>query len=195
MINKYERRKVNKEVRKKAVSNERKKVEGRKRGRNLIIGIIVIILLALAYVYFFIISPAFVIKPFIIKTDLASASDINSDHLEWAMNEMNAYKLHSYLGNEPIIEIVITDQDRTFTTTTTNNYPSTEGGAAVNPDIRLSMNSADFVELYAAADFMAKVQELRAQDKIQIEILKNDMTLAMKGYKAIYDALPGASWQ
>jgi len=195
MINKFERRKVNEDVRNEAVKDERKKVSRRKLGSNIIIGIIIALLLTSAYIYFFVISSTFVMKPYIAKAELASASDISSDNLEWAMNEMNAYKLHSYLGEEPVIEIVITDQSRIFTTTTANNYPTTVGGAAVSPDIRLSMNSADFVELYAATDFMAKVQELRLAGRIQIEILKDDITLAMKGYKAIYDALPGASWQ
>ncbi|MFA5303421.1 MAG: hypothetical protein WC393_02705 [Candidatus Nanoarchaeia archaeon] len=194
MINKFERRKVNKKVRAKAVKKEKSKENKRNIKRNIVTGAILIILV-FTFLYFFVVSPTFVIKPYIFKTELASASDINSDHASWLLNEMNAYKLHSYLGNPSVIETVITDQNRTFTTTIINNYPTTAGGVATNPDIRFSITSADFVTLYSATDTMAKAQEMRQSSQIQVTILKNDFILAVKGYKAIYDAFPGLPWQ
>jgi len=53
------------------------------------------------------------------------------------------------------------------------------------------MNSADFMTLYAASDVLAKAQEMRKSGLIKVEILKDEFTMAVKGYKSIYDSLPG----
>jgi hypothetical protein len=93
-------------------------------------------------------------------------------------------------GEASVIECVITDQNRIFTMTVTDNHPATVGGAANSPDLRFSMNSTDFMTLYAASDTLAKAQEMRKSGQIKVDILKDDVTLAAKGYKAIYDSLP-----
>jgi hypothetical protein len=182
--------KANRKVAKEAVVKERAE-RSREKNRNIAIGIVAI-LIFLAFMYFFVVSPTFVMKPNLTKLDLTSSSDIGSEHVNWMLNEVGAYKLHSYLlfGEPPVIESVITDQNRKFTTTIIDNYPTTVGGAANNPDIRFSMNSADFMTLYAATDVLAKAQEMRKAGLIKVEILKDDFTMAVKGYKAIYDSLP-----
>jgi hypothetical protein len=185
-----ERRKANRKVAKEAVVKERAE-RSREKNRNIAIGIVAI-LIFLAFLYFFVVSPTFVMKPNLTKIALASPSDIGSEHVNWMLNEVGAYKLHSYLlfGEPPVIESVITDQNRKFTTTIIDNYPTTVGGAANNPDIRFSMNSAGFMTLYAAPDVLVKAQEMRRSGLIKVEILKDDFTMTMKGYKAIYDSLP-----
>jgi hypothetical protein len=182
--------KANRKIAKEAVVKERTE-RSREKNRNIAIGIVAI-LIFIAFMYFFVVSPTFVMKPNLTKIALVSPSDIGSDHVNWLLNEVGAYKLHPYLlfGEPPVIESVITDQNRKFTTTVIDNYPTTVGGAANNPDIRFSMNSADFMTLYAAPDVLAKAQEMRRSGLIKVEILKDDFTMAMKGYKAIYDSLP-----
>jgi hypothetical protein len=190
LMGRGERIKANRRVAKEAVTKERAEVR-REKNRNIAIGVIAA-LLVLAFLYFFVVSPTFVAKPYIAKPALASASDIGSGQVNWLLNEVGAYKLHSYLffGEQPVIESVITDQNRVFTTTVINNYPTTVGGAATNPDIRFSMTSADFMVLYAAPDVLAKAQEMRKSGLIKVEILKDEFTMAVMGYKAIYDSLP-----
>ena len=185
-----ERRKVNRGIRAEAVVNERTQ-RSREKNRNIAIGIAAV-LIFVAFLYFFVLTSAFAMKPNLTKPVLSSPSDIGTDHVNWMMNEMGAYKLHPYLmfGEPPVIESVITDQNGKFTTTVRNNYPTTVEGAANSPDIRFSMNSADFMILYAAPNFLAKAQEMRKSGLIKVEILKDDFTMAVKGYKAIYDSLP-----
>jgi hypothetical protein len=185
-----ERKKANRKVAKEAVVKERAE-RSREKNRNIAIGIVAL-LIFIAFLYVFVVSPVFVMKPSLTKLTLASPSDIGSDHVNWMLNEVGAYKLHSYLlfGELPVIESVITDQNRKFTTTIRNNYPTTVGGAANNPDIRFSMNSADFMTLYAAPNVLAKAQEMRKSGLIKVDILKDEFTMAVKGYKAIYDSLP-----
>ena len=153
---------------------------------------IVAVLVIVGFLYFFVITSTFAAKPSVAKPALASASDIGSGQINWLMNEVGAYKLHPYMlfGEASIIECVITDQNRTFTMTVTDNNPTTLGGAANSPDLRFTMNSADFMTLYAAPDTLAKAQEMRKSGQIKVDILKDDVTLAAKGYKAIYDSMP-----
>lgn len=185
-----ERRKANRKVARDAVVKDR--AERRKKNhRNIAIGIVAIVII-FALLYFFVVTSAFVMKPNLTKPTLTSSSDIGSDNVNWMLNEVGAYKLHPYLlfGEPPVIESVITDQNRKFTTTIINNYPTTVGGAATNPDMRFSMNSVDFMTLYAASDVLAKAQEMRKAGLIKVDILKDDFTMVVKGYKAIYDSLP-----
>jgi hypothetical protein len=190
LMGRGERRKVNRKIAEEAVVKERAE-RSREKNRNIAIGIVAM-LIVFAFLYFFVVTPTFVMKPNLTKLALTSPSDIGSDHVNWVLNEVGAYKLHSYLlfGEPPVIESVITDQNRKFTTTVIDNYPTTVGGAANNPDIRFSMNSAGFMTLYAAPDVLAKAQEMRKSGLIKVEILKDEFTMAVKGYKAIYDSLP-----
>jgi len=150
--------------------------------------IAVVLVLAVAYVWFFIISPTFVSKPSIPKTALAEVPV--ADNVNWAVNELGSYKLHASLGGEPaVMEIVITDIGKTFTSTTTNNVPVTTEGPATNPDIRLKLTSENFARLYSAADPAAESAVLYKEGKAEVELLKDTATLAAKGYKAIYDEM------
>jgi hypothetical protein len=190
LMDRGERRKANRKIADDAVVKERSE-RSREKNRNIAIGIVAA-LAVLAFLYLFVVAPTFIMKPSLTKLALASPSDIGSGHVNWLLNEVGAYRLHSYLflGEPPVIESVITDQNRKFTTTVRDNYPTTVEGAAINPDIRFSMNSADFMTLYAAPDALTKAQEMRKSGLIKIEILKDEFTMAVKGYKAIYDSLP-----
>ena len=164
-----------------------------KKSKVAILIIVIIILIMAFFGYFFVISPSFVTKPDIPKTTLASSSEIESSHVNWILNEVGAYKLHSslYLFGEPaVIESVITDQNQVFTTTINNNVPSTVNGPAASPDIRFIMAADNFAKLYATSDILANAQQMRKNGEITIEILKGESALAAKGYKAIYDSLP-----
>jgi hypothetical protein len=167
----------------------------RERNRHTDAGIatgVISILVIFAFLYLFVVTSAFATKPSLTKLDLTSPSNIGSGHVNWVLNEVGAYKLHSYLlfGELPVVEFVITDQNSKFTTTVTDNYPTTVMGAATNPDIRFSMNSADFMTLYATSDTLAKAREMVKSGLIKVDIVsKSEFALAVKGYKSIYDAL------
>jgi len=177
-----------------AISSERTR-SGREKTHNTNMGIvagIVASMLILAFLYLFVVTSTFATKPSLTKSDLASPLDIGSGHVNWVLNEIGIYKLHPYLlfGELPVIEFVITDQSKTFTTTVTNNYPTTVAGYTTNPDTRFSMTSADFATLYASTDVLAKTREMIKSGLLKVEVVsKNEFALAVKGYKSIYDAL------
>ena len=189
-MNINERKKINRNIANDAVIKERGE-RRKEKNRNIAVGIIAMVII-LAFLYFFVVTSTFAMKPNLTKATLASPSDIGSENVNWLLNEVGAYRLHPFLlfGEPAVIESVTTDQNRKFTTTVNDNYPTTVGGAANNPDIRFSMNSANFMILYAAPDVLTKAQEMRKSGLIKVEILKDEFTMAVKGYKSIYDALP-----
>jgi len=152
------------------------------------IGIIatLIIIAVLGYVYFFIISPTFIEKPDIEKTNLTDT--VSASHITSLVNDLGAYKLHPDLSGElPEIEIILTDTNQIFSAIVENNIPEAKEVSGTNPDIRISMTSAKFIELYNSQDFNSKIIELYNEGSAQLELLKDEITLAEKGYKAIYD--------
>ena len=156
--------------------------------KKIIAAVAVILVAVIAYVWFFIISPTFVTKPVLEKPALAAAPV--EGNVNWAVNELGAYKLHAGFNGEPaVMEIVITDAGKTFTSTTTNNVPVTTEGPATNPDIRLKLTAENFALLYNAADPAAEAAVLYHEGKAEVELLKDAATLAEKGYKAIYDQM------
>lgn len=185
-----ERRRANRKIAKDAVGKERAQ-RSREANRNVIVGVIAAVL-AIGIMFFFVVSPTFVAKPGVPRPALASPSEISSEHVNWLLNEVGAYRLHPYFlfGELPVIESVITDQNRRFTTTVKDNYPTTVEGTASSPDMRFLMTSSNFAALYGASDVLAKAREMRMSGQITAEILKDEFTMAVKGYKSIYDSLP-----
>jgi hypothetical protein len=152
---------------------------------------VVVIVAIIAGIYFFVINPIFVAKPFIMKAALGE--NIAADNVNWLVNELGAYKLHAspLTGETPQMEILITDTGKKFSVITTNNMPSATESAAPTPDIRIKVDKANFAELYNSADILTKAIAMQKEGKVQIELLKGMDVLAVKGYQAIYSQLNG----
>lgn len=158
-------------------------------GKMILIAVLIVSISIITYAWFFVISPTFVTKPGISKPALTAEPE--EGHVNWLVNELGSYKLHpDPLSGEPaVMEIVVTDLGRTFTSTTENNMPSTTEGAATSPDIRISITSEYFARLYQAEDASAEAVALFNEGNAEIELLKSETELATKGYKGIYDEL------
>ena len=149
----------------------------------------ILLVLLVFYVYFFIISPTFVSKPAMAKPAALGANEsVSTEHVEWIANEIGAYKLHPSLGGEPAVLELVAD-NQVFSVTITNNKPVAAEGNAVSPDIRIKGSRQAIAALLETGDINAKAIEMYRQGLISIEMLKDETTLAAKGYKAIYDAL------
>lgn len=151
--------------------------------------IIVIVLAAIAYLYFGIISPLGM-KPALQKPQLQAGQPVTSEHVNWVVNELGGYKLHpSISGEPPEIEAVV--GDGTFSVTTENGKTVAKAGKAANPDIRITANYDALIKIFAASDIKAEIVKLYNEGTVTFEMLKDQATLALKGYKGIYDELQG----
>jgi hypothetical protein len=147
------------------------------------------------YMYFFVFNPVFVEKPYIEKPVIEEPEEfeVNDEHLEYLTNEVGGYKLHStpVSKEKPVIEFFITNFQDTYTLTVEDHNVTAVEGSAVNPDIRITGSKEVFRQLLVSEDIAAELNRLVRWKKIEFEILTDESTLAMKGYKALYDALSG----
>ncbi len=165
-------------------------VEEARKGnsRKKILAVIAIVFFAsVTYAYFGIISPV-VTKPVIEKSEFTGS--ITTENVNYLANELGAYKLHPSVSGEPA-EMEIVSAGKTFFVTTENGRTVTKEGRAPNPDVRITVSPDAFARLFAASDMKEEILELYDEGALTIELVKDQATLAVKGYKGIYDELNG----
>lgn len=157
-----------------------------------ILGIVILVLLiGSVFVYFVYIAPFWITKPAVEKIELTDT--LAEEHFNYIFNEIGAYKLHDApLGGTPAqIELYIVNIMKRYTVTIPDRKATTFLGTAPDPDIRISINEKELIELYNAEDVAAKAKELVEANSIAIERIKDEAVLASKGYKAVYDKISG----
>ena len=158
--------------------------------KKLIAAVIIVIILAvIAYFYFGIISPV-ATKPALQKPLLKAGEPVKNEHINWIVNELGGYKLHPSLSGEPP-EIEVLVADMTFAVTTVKGRTSAREGPATNPDIVIKAPYDAVVRIFASDNLLKEISNLYNEGTVTFELLKDQATLALKGYKGIYDELQG----
>ncbi len=140
--------------------------------------IIILGVLFIGYFYFFQISPSFVDKP-ILEKPIIEEQELKTEHIIYLLNELNAYKLHNdpFTKEPPVIKIIVSNENYFFTVEDNEIKESLEDN---NPDIVLTTTKEKIFELMESS-------ENALTEDMEIEILSDEKTLALKGYKIIYD--------
>ena len=110
------------------------------------------------------------------------AQSIGSENVNWVANEIGAYKL----GDGAQIEIAV--GGAIYTTFVNAHVPTTSPGSG-SPDIRITVSVSDFQTLYSSSDMISAARQLYDEGKLSVELKRSEITLALKGYKALYDEL------
>ncbi|MFH1316511.1 MAG: hypothetical protein ABII01_03270 [Candidatus Woesearchaeota archaeon] len=93
------------------------------------------------------------------------------------------------LGNNiPEIEVQITDTNQILSITVIDNDVHASYERAVNPDMVISMTSETFAQIFNSDDIEGEMYLQYTEGNIQIEVLTDYTTLALKGYKSLYDS-------
>ena len=155
-------------------------------------------ILLIGYLYFFQLSPTFVNKPVLEKplitdTTTTEEKEITGNQIVFLLNELDAYKLHSNLltGEKPLIKIKV-DEKEYFFSVTNNQIHETEGQEPEEPkepDLVLMCSSQAVEEMIGSEDISSAVMEAFSSGRITIEVNKDEKSLALMGYKAIYDKI------
>ncbi|MBN1156440.1 hypothetical protein JXA85_02405 [Candidatus Woesearchaeota archaeon] len=156
--------------------------------------ILAIVVVALLLFYFTQIDRSFIGKPSIEKPNIDMSLDefvVEEDYISYMLNEIGAYKLQNipFSKNLPKIEIIITDTGEVFTARTIDNSLQTIKGAADNPDIRISAENDVMYDVLKSDNVNDALLTKYNQGVLEIELLKDEKELILKGYKGIYDAL------
>lgn len=150
----------------------------------IVLATVVVILASLSYFYFFIISPI-IPKPELTKPSLAEGQEISSEHIEWVVNELGGYKL------QPTAEIELVVNGQSFSVKTKDGKVTSTQETPTDPDVRITADRESFVRILSAEDANTEIIKLYNEGLISVEVLKDEATLALKGYKGIYDTLQG----
>ena len=146
------------------------------------ISLVVALILLIIIIQFFVLKPE---KPFIPKPDFKDGDEVQTQHIEWLVNELGSYQLNT----DAEMEVIVVD--KTFTVKVVNKMPKSTLGAAQNPDIRIRADYPSFVQIFSSSDIMGEVSRLYNEGKVQVELVKDLGTLILKGYKGIYDNIQG----
>lgn len=153
------------------------------------LAVVIVLIAIVAYFYFAVISPV-VTKPISQKPTLKAGEPVTTEHVNWVVNELGGYKLHASLSGEPA-EIEVVSGSRIFSVTTQDGKTVAKDSKASNPDIRITASAETLVKLFAASDLKSEIAKLYNEGSVGIELLKDQATLALKGYKGLYDELQG----
>ncbi|MCX6819044.1 MAG: hypothetical protein NT129_03535 [Candidatus Aenigmarchaeota archaeon] len=176
--------------REKEIKEDVNEAFGKKKHSYKKLGIIIIAVFIsiFLFAYFFIISPVFVSKPFMTKP--AFGGEVETEHIDWVVNELDGYKLHSSLSGEtPVMEVIV--DEKTFTVTTKDGRVISSPGTAPDPDIRIRTDMETFALLFNSNNIQDGAAKLYDEGKIEITLIKDVSALTLKGYKVIYDAVAG----
>lgn len=147
---------------------------------------VVMLLIAGGFVYFTVFSPPGE-KQSIEKPLLSEGEPMAERHVAWLANEIGAYKIHaSPTGEKAIFEVVV--EGIIFSVTTEGGVPVVFQSAAESPDLRITASRAAFGEIMNSQNLSQTIASLYGSGEISIVVEKDEATLALKGYKAVYDA-------
>ncbi len=150
--------------------------------------IAVLCIFAIGYFYFFQLSPTFVEKPYLEKPlFFEEKEEITPEHLIFLLNEIDAFKLHEipFTGEKPVIEVVIENEKRFFTVDNHQVIDSTQNSA----DIKIVTAKKTIISIFNLENSQDAIISALKEGNINIELLEDEKTLALKGYKVIYDIL------
>ncbi len=135
-----------------------------------------------SYFYFSVISPVFALKP---EVEAPKGSQIEDSHIIYFLNEVEAYRLHENpLNSEPaVIEMHLDGKIERFAVENFTYIKTT-----AEPDVLIYTSKKDFLMLLSESDLKKELNKMSTEGKIKIESLNDDKSLALKGYKVIFDS-------
>lgn len=102
---------------------------------------------------------------------------------------MEVYKLHNSPGGDiPIIEFIITDTNQKYFFSVANNN-IIQIDKISNPDMKISSDAETIIYVYGLDNPSQGIMEKYNSGKINVDILAEVTTLALKGYKSIAASL------
>ena len=155
--------------------------------------IVVIFLLGTGF-YFTKINDIFATKPDIEKPEInidfieqnPGMQVIEEEHLAYLANKLGSYKLHEGSGEDAVIVFEMTDTGVSFALIKDGETYVTENIPEVI-DIIIRGEQIVIARLIESRDLISALMREIEAGNIEIEIISDESTLALKGYLAIYE--------
>ena len=158
-------------------------------------GIVIVILILLGTGFYFTkINNIFAIKPDIEKPEVdvdfieqnLGVQVIQEEHIEYLANELGSYKLHEDSGEDAVIVFDMIDIGISFALVKDGETYITEDIPEV-VDIIIRGEQIVIARLIESRDLISALMRELEAGNIEIEIISDESTLALKGYLAIYE--------
>jgi uncharacterized LabA/DUF88 family protein len=157
------------------------------------LGILIVILIILGF-YFTQINNIFADKKNLEKPSIdlellsSGGQVIFGEHIDYLTNEIGAYKLHSYGGENAIIIFEMTDIDKKIALIK-NGESYVSEDIPEKYDLIIKGEQIVVAELIESENLNELLSEYVEQGKISVELVSDMTTLSMKGFLGIYDEL------
>ena len=164
---------------------------------NIVGGFILLMALAGLFIYFFILSPTFVEKPYmekpLLETETLSQGQvvIQEPHVKYIVNEMGGYRLHEdpLTKTKPEFKFYLTDINATYNVAVIDNRVYISDEEPAKPDAEVYTTQQVAIQLFQSSDFKEELVSLVKEGKITARIIADKTTLALKGYLSLYDEI------
>jgi hypothetical protein len=158
----------------------------RRRNRRILAVLIGLVIVSSICVYLFVLFPH-VEKKELDKPEIVG--EISEEQVEWVVNELGAYKVHSIplTNNTPQFNIKLTDTGQVFGVEVIDNEFEFTPQPVSDPDLAISTDSMTFAEIYSADDFETAITEEYYEGSVDIELLRDNAALSLMGYGSIYE--------
>tara|TARA_Y100000034_G_C6903295_1_gene418439 strand:+ start:3526 stop:4032 length:507 start_codon:yes stop_codon:yes gene_type:complete len=158
--------------------------------------VFLILVLSGALFYFTQINNIFAVKPDVEKPEInlefieenPGIQVIEEEHLEYLANEFGSYKLHSSSGEDAVLVFEMTDVRISFALIINGDAHITQDIPGII-DLIIRGEQLVIARLIESDDLISALQEEIQAGNIEIELISDETTLAMKGYLAIYESL------
>ena len=91
-------------------------------------------------------------------------------------------------GSAPRIALYVTDTNQKFDVTVDGHRVHASYGETKNPDVIVKMDTQTFVDIFNSTDYKAEAYHQYNLGNVKVQVVADYPTLALKGYKAIFDS-------
>jgi len=121
--------------------------------------------------------------------DILDNNVVEPNHLDYILYQLEAYNLHNVPLSADLPSIEFNIDGEKFTSTVKDGKVVTEKGEALQKDIIIYTDQKTVFETVVSENPVETLQIAKAQGYLQVEMIANAQTLALKGYYPIYDKL------
>jgi uncharacterized protein YxeA len=165
----------------------------------IIITVFVLLILSGAIFYFTQVNNIFAKKNELVKPDVdldllledPSAQIIQEVHVEYIANEMGAYKLHSSSSEAAVIVFEMTDIDKEIAFVKDDDDAYATEDIPENYDLVIKSTQLIVAEIIGSEEVSDAIVENVQTGEIEVEIISDETTLALKGFLAVYEEIMG----
>jgi len=114
---------------------------------------------------------------------------INEGHIDYLLNELGFYSLHKHIttGELPMINTAVININKEYFSVVRDNNIETVESSEGDVDIKIRTNQDVLISLWDSETPAQDANDYYESGDIEMEILKSQEELALKGYLVIYE--------